>query len=132
MPAQIKTKMAYKWKPSASQRRAFAEKMQDPDEQAAYQARKQNKADKLRAGSSFDYGSAGGNYVPTQAQYAFCLENMHLAQIQDDKVRNGDADPYPNNIRCVDVFNQVMYGFTCQEKVHHDYIHIVNELRRDQ
>jgi len=29
--------MAYKWKPSASQRRAFAERMKDPAEQAAYE-----------------------------------------------------------------------------------------------
>ena len=33
----------YKWKPNASQRREFAEKMQDPKEKAAYEQRKIDK-----------------------------------------------------------------------------------------
>lgn len=108
--------MAYKWKPSASQRRAFAERMKDPDEQAAYEARKQERVDKRRAGSRFDYESAGGRYIPTREQYMFCFDNMHLAITDEQK----------------DAFNIVISGYSCQEKVHHDYIHIVNELRRNQ
>lgn len=26
--------------------------------------------------------------------------------------------------------NMVIYGFTCQEKVHHDHIHVINEYLR--
>ena len=108
--------MGYRWKPSASQRKAFAEKMQDPEEKAAYYERKEARADARRSTSQFDYCSAGGNYVPTQAQYeaAIRFKWRELTPIQDDAC------------------NQVMYGYSCQEKVHHDYIHIVNELNRSQ
>jgi hypothetical protein len=105
----------YKWKPSKTQRRAFAEKMSDPAEQAAYNARKEEKAKKRRAGSKFDYGSAGGNYVPTLAQYNFCFYNMSSFVTKEEQ----------------EAANQVMYGYTTKEKVHHDYIHIVNEKIRD-
>lgn len=37
--------MAYKWKPSA---RAFAEKMKDPQEKAAYEQRKADRVEKRR------------------------------------------------------------------------------------
>ena len=39
----IKAMYKYKWKPNASQRREFAEKMQDPEEKAAYEQRKIDK-----------------------------------------------------------------------------------------
>lgn len=64
--------MFRRWKPSAAQRRAFAERMADPAQRAAYEARKAAKAEKRRAGSSFDYQTAGGSFVPTDAQYATC------------------------------------------------------------
>lgn len=51
--------MGYKWKPSASQRRAFAEKMSSPEERAGYYENKEAKAQKRRASSQFDYNSAG-------------------------------------------------------------------------
>lgn len=108
--------MAYRWKPSASQRKAFASNMKDPGFAKEYQANKDAKAAKKRAGSQFDYGSAGGEYIPTQAQYHFVAQNHHLAV--DSKIQ--------------DAFNQVSYGYTCNEKIHHDYIHIVNELIRSQ
>jgi hypothetical protein len=108
--------MSYKWRPSKSARREFAQRMQDPQEQAAYEARKQAKADKRRAGSKFDYGSAGGYYVPTKAQFDFCLMNMNLFQTHEEK----------------SAMNFVMSGYTCNEKVHHDFIHIVNEKIRSK
>lgn len=46
--------MSYKWRPSKSQARAFAERMKDPAEAAAYNDRKATKAAKRRAGSSFN------------------------------------------------------------------------------
>lgn len=107
--------MAYKWKPNASQRKAFAEKMQDPEEARAYEARKEEKAAKRRAGSKFNYQTAGGNYVPTKAQHDFAMENSHLAVTMEEQT----------------AFNDVIYGYSCQEKVHHDYIHIVNEKIRN-
>ena len=106
--------MSYKWKPSASQRRAFAERMKDPAEQAAYEERKAEKAQKRRATSKFDYGTAGGNYVPTREQHDFCFNNIHMFVTSEE----------------VDAANMVMSGFVCNERVHHDYIHIVNEKRR--
>lgn len=58
-----------KWKPNATQRREFAQRMSDPIEKAAYEQSKYEKAAKRRSGSQYDYDSAGGSYVPTQAQY---------------------------------------------------------------
>ena len=105
--------MSYKWKPSASQKREFAAKMQDPEEKAAYYQRKEDKAVKRRLGSNFDYNSAGGKYVPTKAQYDFTMSF------------NKDLTPEQR-----EAFNMVQYGYNCQEKVHHDFIHIVNEILR--
>lgn len=106
--------MSYKWKPSASQKREFAERMKNPEEQAAYEARKVEKLQKKRAGSRFDYNSAGGYYTPTKEQHDFCFANMELFVTSEEK----------------DAMNFVMSGFSCNEKVHHDFIHIVNEKRR--
>jgi len=106
--------MAYRWKPSASQRKAFAEKMSNPDEARAHEQRKIDRDDKRRAGSKFDYQSAGGKFVPTQTQYDFCVLNMALEMTDEQD----------------EAFKQIMWGYVCQEKVHHDQIHIVNELRR--
>lgn len=106
--------MGYRWKPSASQKRAFAEKMQNPAEQAAYMERKAEKAQKRRDGSSFDYGSAGGYYVATKAQHDFAIfDRTGVETIEQENA-------------C----NQVAYSYSCNEKIHHDYIHIVNELIR--
>lgn len=108
--------MGYKWKPSATQRKAFAEKMNnDPEYAAAYNERKEAKAEKRRAGSKFDYETAGGTYIPTKEQYEFAMNNYRLEGLTPEQHQ---------------AFNQVTYGYSCQEKIHHDYIHIVNELRR--
>lgn len=108
--------MSYKWKPSASQRRAFAEKMQDPIEKEAYEERKRNRDKKRQSTSQFDYNKAGGNYIPTKEQYDFCYNKMELFITNDEK----------------NAANMIMYGFTCNEKIHHDFIHIINEKRRKQ
>jgi hypothetical protein len=108
--------MAYKWKPSKAQKRDFAEKMSnDPMFSADYYNRKKEKEEKRRAGSKFDYKTAGGNYIPTRTQYEFCMFN---------KPDNLTAD---QQAAC----NDVEFGYTNNEKVHHDSIHIVNELIRD-
>lgn len=107
--------MSYKWKPSRSQRAAFAAKMQNPDEKAAYEARKQAKADKLTAGSKFDYASAGGEYVPTLHQYEQAVKFMGSSQLTPEQF---------------DACTMVMSGYSSNERIHHDYIHIVNELIR--
>jgi hypothetical protein len=105
----------YKWKPSAAARRAFAEKMQNPIERQAYEQRKAEKASKRRAGSSFDYETAGGMYVPSVVQYDFCMS------------RPVDMTPEQES-----ACNMVIMGYNCNEKVHHDHIHIVNEMIRRQ
>ena len=106
--------MAYKWKPSASQRKAFAQKMQDPAEAAAYEQRKTDKANKRRSTSQFDYEKAGGSYVPTKFQHDFCFYHPEKFVTMEEKT----------------AMTEVMYGYSCSEKVHHDSIHIVNEKRR--
>lgn len=105
---------AYKWKPSASQRREFAQKMKNPEEKAAYEKRKEEKLDKKRAGSKFDYHSAGGYYKPTKSQYDFVMSNMDLFETNEEN----------------DAANQVIYGYVNNEKIHHDFIHVVNEKIR--
>lgn len=74
--------MAYgrKWRPSASQRREFAIKMQDPLE---------------------------------KQEYDFCLKNLDIFKTRED----------------VEVANAVMSGYICNDKVDHDFIHIVNEKK---
>lgn len=104
----------YRWRPNASQRRAFAEKMKDPQEQQAYNDRKEARAASRRAGSSFDYTTAGGSYVPTRAQHDYAVFDRSMNE-------TGEHD---------DACNMVASAFACNEKVHHDYIHIVNELIR--
>ena len=105
--------MPYKWKPSKSQKRAFAERMQNPDEQAAYYKRKEDKAAKRRSTSNFDYYSAGGEYVPTKEQHDFAFDNIGKFDSSFDEAAN-----------------MVISGYSCNMKVHHDFIHVINEKRR--
>lgn len=107
--------MAYKWKPSKSAAREFAQKMQNDSEFAAnYYAKKEEKKAKKRATSKFDYETAGGNYVATKMQYDFCMRNMNLFETSEEQ----------------NSANQVIYSFSCNEKIHHDNIHVVNEKIR--
>jgi len=61
--------MRRKWKPNKAQRQAFKAKMQDTEQRKEYEARKALKAQNKRKSSQFDYDSAGGEYIPTKAQY---------------------------------------------------------------
>ena len=103
------------WKPSKQQAREFAQKMQDPEFAKEYYERKAKRAEKRRANSNYDYSSAGGYYVPTEIQY---LTAMQLLQ----------SNELDNNIK--EACNQVIYGYTNKEKIHHDYIHIINQFAR--
>lgn len=104
----------YKWKPNKTQRRDFAIKMQDPEFRRDYEERKQKRAEKRRAKSKFDYEKAGGFYIPTQFQYesAHKLLNSHPTKEQEEA--------------CFFVIS----GYLDGSKVHHDYIHLVNEFNR--
>jgi hypothetical protein len=107
--------MAWKWKPSQAQRREFAQKMQNDEAyRNAYFSRKEARSEKRRSTSRYDYGSAGGYYVPTKTQNDFCMENIHLFAPGEE----------------MSAANNVMYGYSCNEKIHHDYIHAVNEKIR--
>lgn len=106
--------MGYKWKPNASQIKAFAERMRDPDEKAAYYARKEKRAESERKMSKYDYSTAGGYYTPTRAQYLFAINYQ------------GPRTAVQQN--ALDI---VTSGFSVNEKVHHDFIHIVNVLMRE-
>lgn len=108
--------MSYKWRPSKTARREFAQKMNnDPEFAQAYNERTEARAEKRRQGSQFDYNSAGGNYTPTKAQYEFCMKKAFSFDLTNEQL---------------DAVNQVISGYSCNEKVRHDYIHIVNELIR--
>jgi hypothetical protein len=102
--------MSYKWKPSKTAKREFAQNMQNPEFLAAYYGRK--RAEKRRSLSSFDYETAGGNFVPTKIQYDFAMSHSY----------ENDAEKT--------AFDMVVYGYGCKEKIHHDYIHIINEKMR--
>ena len=108
--------MGYKWKPSKAAKREFAQRMQDPQERAAYEARKQERAAKRRAGSKYDYASAGGAYVPTKSQFEFACKVV------------GRDSTFETEQAC----QAVIYGYGNNEKVHHDFIHVVNELIRSE
>lgn len=107
--------MAYKWKPSKSQRAAFAAKMADPEERAAYDARKEAREAKRRAGSRFNYTTAGGSYIPTDMQ----------ARSAARFLARPDLTPAER-----DACNRVVGAYTTQSRIHHDQIHIVNDLTR--
>jgi len=107
--------MAYKWRPSASQRKEFAAKMQDPVQKAEYESNKEAKAQIRRDKSRYDYTTAGGSFIPTQVQHnaAFnALNSLHLTDNQRDAC------------------NMVMSAYACNDKTEHDHIHVVNEIIR--
>lgn len=106
--------MAYHWKPSANQRKEFAQNMQNEDFAKVYYKKQEEKIIKRRSTSMFDYNKAGGNYTPTKSQHDFCLRYSELFESSEEQT----------------AMNIVMTGYACNEKVHHDYIHIVNEKIR--
>ncbi len=107
--------MSYRWRPTRAQAREFADKMHnDPEYRDAYNQRKQDRLTKRLESSNFDYPSAGGHYHPTKYQHDFCVFD-----------RTGASTPEE-----LDACNIVASAYICNETVHHDYIHIVNELIR--
>lgn len=109
--------MAYKWKPNKSQRREFAQNMQDDEFREAYYARREERVSKKRATSKFDYATAGGRYIPTKHQY-----NIAFKILKNEINIKKELE---------EACNMVISGYSCNEKVHHDYIHIVNEYYRN-
>lgn len=108
--------MGYKWKPSKTARREFAQKMANDSQFAAdYYAKKEEKSAKKRNTSKFDYNMAGGEYIPTQYQSERALTFIRSIELTSEQRQ---------------ACEMVNYGYSCKEKVHHDNIHIVNELIR--
>ena len=111
--------MTYKWKPNATQRKEYAEMMNDPIQRAEYEERKREKArkkeEKNRAGSRFDYLGAGGNYVPTKWQYYSAWRFISYNKLSEE-----------DQLSC----SNVMSAYTMNKVCHHDDIHVVNELRK--
>jgi hypothetical protein len=105
-----------KWKPNKTQRRAFALKMQDDEFRSSYHERKEKRQEKKRSGSKFDYTTAGGMYTPTKTQYDSAMELM----LNNPTIEQKTAS------------NSVIMGYTCNEKIHHDNIHIINEYIRSK
>ena len=103
--------MAYKWKPSASQRKAFAEKMKDPEEKSAYEENKRNKNTYSDNPLSFKHKS----FIPTNLQYNEAMKFLGMVGLT-----------YKQQDAC----NQITSTYVCQDKCHHDYIHIINALSR--
>ncbi len=109
--------MSYKWKPSKQQRKNFAENMQnDSSFRKAYYERKEKRLQKRRSTSNFDYEKAGGEFVPTKQQHDAAFELSFRNPNQEQK----------------EACDIVMFGFSNKEKVHHDYIHIINEYIREK
>lgn len=107
--------MNYKWKPSKTARQEFAKKINtDIDFANVYNERRLAKSNKRRSASNFDYESAGGEYVPTKEQYDFCFYHLDLFIIIEERT----------------ACNAVIFGYSCNEKIDHDFIHIINEKRR--
>lgn len=106
--------MAYKWKPSKTQRKQFAINMQNEDFAKEYRDRKDNKEQANRSKSKFDYTGAGGQYAPTTLQY----DIAYMILISETSEEQKDAA------------KMVISGYTGQTKIHHDHIHIVNEFYR--
>lgn len=101
----------YKWKPSKSKRKEFAKKMQDEQFAQEYKQRKINRVVNRRKDSRFDYPTAGGYYIATRGQADFCMEHSDLF----------------NSLSEQEAKNMVILSWSNNEKIHHDYIHIVNE-----
>jgi hypothetical protein len=104
----------YKWKSSKKAKKEFAQNMQDPIFANDYYKRKEMRADIRRSKSKFEYPSAGGYFVPTKSQNDFCFD-------------------YPNSFTTVseeEARNEILLGYSNNEKINHDYIHIVNEKIR--
>ena len=109
--------MGYKWKPNKAQRIEFAKRMAtDTAYSEAYYKRKEQRAEKKRSTSKFDYQTAGDEYMPTEIQFKVAFELSSL-------------DPTPEQ---KEACNMVMYDYTNKEKIHHDYIHIINEYIRNK
>lgn len=99
----------YRFKPNATQRREFAERMKDPEEQAAYLERKHAKNSyNINDSRSFAHKS----FVPTKIQYDIAI-NMIEQELTKEQFNAAQ---------------QVSSAYICQDKVHHDYIHIINHF----
>jgi len=109
--------MRHKWKPTQAQRREFAERMAtDTAYSDSYYQRKKKVAEKKRSASKFDYQTAGGEYIPTESQFKAAFELLNLNPTAEQK----------------EACNMVWYGYSCEEKVHHDFIHLINEYIRSK
>lgn len=108
--------MAFKYKPSATERKDFAEKMaNDPQFKADYLARKEAKEDKKRSTSRFNYKGAGGYYLPTKEQYN-AASWLRKNSTNTDQLVAAEA---------------VVNCYLLEQPVHHDAIHIINEYIRN-
>jgi|GEM_PF-6456590 len=107
--------MAYRWKPNASQRRAFSEKMQDPQEKEACENRKASK----RGFENFDKE----DFVPSKDQRDYAVKNIHKFDL-----KNQTEESKIN----YEAFDQVMQAYDFGHKVPHKLIHIVQTFRRDE
>jgi len=109
--------MRYKWKPTKAQKCEFAERMAtDTAYREAYHQRKEQRAEIRRSTSKFDYQTAGGEYIPTESQNKAAFELLNLNPTPEQK----------------EACNMVLYGYSCKEKVHHDFIHPINEYIRSK
>lgn len=107
--------MARQWKPSKTQKREFAQRMaNDAEFKKAYEERQEKNLVKKRSTSKFDYNTAGGTYVPTESQNRAAFELYNANSTPEEK----------------EAANRVLLAYACKEKVHHDFIHIVNEYIR--
>ena len=104
--------MSYRWKPNATQRKAFAQKMLDPVEQQAYTDRKEKRDRRSREYRQLAQERHGETFIPTIRQYHFCFDSPDLFNTAEEQ----------------EAMCEVLYGYTCKEEIAQCHLDIVNEM----
>ena len=99
----------YKWKPNATQRQEFAERMKDDNERESYLERKRLK-------HSYE-GFKDKSFIPTEAQYNEATRLLHSTKLNTTEENH-----------C----NMVISGYTLSEPIHHEHIHFINSSLRGE
>lgn len=98
--------------PSTRKREGFANKMKDPEFIKHYFEKTEKTEIKRRAESEFGPGTVEEYYVPLKIQYDAAIELLSSKICSLEQMA---------------ACNQIMFGYTNNEKIHRSYIHKVNE-----
>ena len=104
--------MAYKWKPNAAQRAEYQQRCIDNGGIRPVSAKEK----KWREEKENHFKGGILMAVPTEMQHDFAIFKRPTSLTPKQE----------------DAFNQVAYGYSCNEKIDHCYIHIVNQFIRGE